>query len=64
MISYKTPIAPDPDTEDAPKSRNCLRCQSEFLSDWAGERICPKCKKRSAWRTGTLPHFPSSVNNR
>ncbi len=64
MISYKTPIAPDPDAADAPKTRHCLQCQSEFQSSWAGERICPKCKGKSAWRIGNLPRFPSSVNNR
>ena len=32
------------------KTRNCLVCKVEFLSEWAGERICKKCKSRSDWR--------------
>ena len=34
------------------KLRSCLRCQDEFPSEWAGERICPRCKGTSAWRSG------------
>ncbi len=37
------------------KTRLCLRCESPFLSGWAGERICPDCKKSTSWRNGT-PH--------
>jgi DnaJ-class molecular chaperone len=45
------------ETEDArhhgePKLRPCLRCQGHFHSEWAGERICPRCKGTSAWRSG------------
>ena len=35
-----------------PKTRNCLLCKVEFLSKWAGERICKKCKSRAEWRNG------------
>lgn len=38
-------------TVDAPKTRQCLRCQSEFESAWAGERICSRCKGSNAWRS-------------
>ena len=34
------------------KTRNCLVCKVEFLSEWVGERICKKCKSRSDWRDG------------
>ncbi len=36
----------------SPKPRRCLRCQTEFDSVWAGDRICGKCKQTSAWRSG------------
>jgi hypothetical protein len=32
--------------------RRCLACLSLFDSEWAGERICPHCKKKSGWREG------------
>lgn len=35
-----------------PKLRLCLRCQEAFSSTWAGERICSRCKHKSAWRSG------------
>lgn len=38
--------------QDAPKTRRCLRCETTFPSEWAGERICPRCKSSNAWRTG------------
>jgi hypothetical protein len=34
------------------KRRRCLRCQTEFDSVWAGDRICTKCKQTAAWRSG------------
>lgn len=36
-----------------PKQRSCLSCHQTFLSEWAGERICYRCKHTSAWRTGS-----------
>ena len=27
-----------------PKTKPCLVCKSPFLSEWAGERICRRCK--------------------
>ncbi|MFX4220991.1 MAG: hypothetical protein ACMVO3_08365 [Thalassobaculum sp.] len=35
-----------------PRTRSCLRCRSDFQSEWAGERICKRCKGTSAWREG------------
>ncbi len=26
------------------KQRNCLKCQEEFPSEWAGSRLCDRCK--------------------
>ncbi len=50
MMKNKKPV-PDEDIE--PKLRHCLACRSPFTSAWAGERICPKCKSSSTWRSGT-----------
>ena len=36
----------------APKVRHCLRCRHSFKSEWAGERICARCKASNAWRSG------------
>jgi len=36
------------------KTRQCLVCRHQFQSEWAGERICPKCKSTAAWRSGWL----------
>jgi hypothetical protein len=46
-----------------PKVRQCLRCRSAFESQWAGERICARCKSSSAWRSG-LPVRNSSSGGR
>ena len=37
---------------DVRKTRKCLMCEAPFLSEWAGERICHKCKSSSNWRMG------------
>jgi hypothetical protein len=34
------------------KIRRCLVCAHSFRSEWAGERICAKCKSSTAWRRG------------
>ncbi len=39
-------------TPPGAKNRDCLLCRKEFLSAWAGERICRPCKGTSAWRSG------------
>jgi hypothetical protein len=31
--------------------RRCLGCLSLFDSEWAGERICRRCKHSARWRT-------------
>jgi hypothetical protein len=35
------------------KTRKCLRCRDTFDSEWAGERICPRCKSSQAWKSGS-----------
>ena len=32
------------------KERDCLMCREPFVSTWAGERICSKCKRSAVWR--------------
>lgn len=49
----------DPVTPLDPRSRRCLRCQTVFASQWAGERICGRCKGTTAWRSGTPMQTPS-----
>lgn len=34
------------------KVRKCLLCSTDFESEWAGERVCKKCKATAAWRQG------------
>lgn len=41
---------PKPVTQ--PKTRRCLSCGENFPSEWAGERVCKKCKATTNWRAG------------
>ena len=34
------------------KTRRCLMCGQSFESEWAGERVCRRCKSTEAWRRG------------
>jgi hypothetical protein len=34
------------------KKRTCLSCNTAFESEWAGERVCPRCKTTATWRGG------------
>jgi hypothetical protein len=45
---------PAPDHKTETKIRLCLVCKSSFESEWAGERICRKCKNNRPWRSGVL----------
>lgn len=54
----------DPLHTDDPKVRQCLRCQAEFESLWAGERICARCKGSTTWRSGIPVRAASSGNRR
>jgi len=47
-LEYEQDVRPD----YVLKTRNCLVCKVEFLSEWVGERVCKKCKSRSDWRNG------------
>lgn len=35
------------------RKRACLSCSTTFDSEWAGERVCPRCKGSSKWRNGS-----------
>ncbi len=35
-----------------PKKRACLKCGERFESEWAGDRVCGRCKGTMAWRSG------------
>ena len=41
-------------TGDVPKLRKCLTCREKFQSEWVGQRVCGKCKKKTQWRSGGL----------
>lgn len=40
------------EAKEAVKERKCLMCGQEFSSEWAGDRICRRCKATEAWRRG------------
>ena len=46
--------AVEPERTVEEKPRKCLVCHEHFLSAWAGERVCRRCKSSSAWRSGAL----------
>ena len=43
---------PRPEHQRQAKERPCLKCREPFKSEWWGERVCPRCKTKSAWREG------------
>ena len=43
---------PETGPDKGVRMRRCLRCGERFPSEWAGERICRKCKSTVAWRRG------------
>jgi hypothetical protein len=57
ILPYYSKLKPEPEREHDPKVRNCLSCLRPFTSEWAGERICPKCKSSASWRSGSAPHW-------
>lgn len=40
--------------EAGPKTKPCLVCRTPFPSEWAGERVCHRCKSTAAWRSGVI----------
>lgn len=49
---YERRPDPEPPAEEVRKQRNCLMCHDGFSSAWSGERICPRCRSKAAWREG------------
>ena len=47
-LEYEQDVRPD----YVLKTRKCLMCEAPFFSEWAGERICRKCKSSKNWRNG------------
>ena len=47
-----------PDSSTNAKKRKCLSCREEFLSEWAGMRICHECKTTPAWQDPDNPYTP------
>jgi hypothetical protein len=46
-------LKPDPEvSDDRRRPRLCLKCRTSFASQWAGERICARCKATNAWQSG------------
>ena len=52
------------DSNLEPKTRRCLMCSEVFESDWAGERVCKRCKGTAAWRSGTAAKTPKVASAR
>lgn len=55
MTRLKTPPTKPAEVEEPKldiKMRRCLMCTRNFESEWAGERICRKCKSTSTWKSG------------
>ena len=52
MSSNEKNSKPQSDRVYEAKYRKCLKCRTEFLSEWPGERVCKACKSTSAWRDG------------
>jgi hypothetical protein len=42
------------DSTSEARLRSCLVCRDDFPSEWAGERVCRRCKSSSVWRSGAL----------
>ena len=44
--------AREPEPSQVARTRRCLKCAEAFDSEWAGERICRRCKGTAVWREG------------
>ncbi len=44
-VSTQTYEYQKPQREDESKRRACLKCCSQFLSQWSGHRLCRKCRE-------------------
>lgn len=62
--SQEVNITDGPVNTNDPKVRQCLRCQGDFTSQWAGERICARCKSSNTWRSGIPVRAAASSSGR
>ena len=46
------PSLPPEKKKDTSKIRNCLSCLKSFQSEWAGDRVCGRCKRMRVWKSG------------
>jgi len=59
----KEELEPNPDR----KERHCLKCNDQFLSEWAGNRLCPICGRANMeeiCRTDTVPILANDCRHR
>ena len=54
VSTYEKHTKPPPDRPGGAKPRKCLRCRADFVSAWAGERICRRCKGGVGWHIGNV----------
>jgi len=52
MSDVAVPTKDEEEQAPSQKTRKCLFCSTDFLSEWSGERVCKKCKATAAWRQG------------
>lgn len=52
MSDIALPSSDEERQKPTQKIRKCLLCSTDFESEWAGERVCKKCKATAAWRQG------------
>lgn len=52
MNKQKNQDKPEAAPATQTRTRRCLSCGNSFPSEWAGERVCKKCKSTTTWRTG------------
>ncbi|HET9285750.1 MAG TPA: hypothetical protein VFR24_27685 [Candidatus Angelobacter sp.] len=45
------------------KKRPCISCRKPFMSDWVGNRICPKCKRAQFRGRNTVPSHGDRKHN-
>jgi uncharacterized paraquat-inducible protein A len=64
MTKSRLPVgSTDLPSKSLTKIRQCLKCKTTFQSEWAGDRICSRCKRKASWRqSGPLTSSPR--NNR
>ncbi len=68
-IYYSMTMSPDHEPAAQEEVRRCLMCTEKFVSSWAGERVCKRCKSTAMWkqsgmgRTGHFSTFTRSSLN-